>query len=231
MRHQPGFCKRLKWVLCVAALVTGASLTQQANAGCLDMSSFMKKTSFDSSYGGAGSHGYFVKTAYGDADGDWSPGFFHAPIVGLWAFKYIAEGNGANGPPNGKQIDGGNTMWFADGNEITYSAIRNPTTGATCLGVWKRTGRYTYELNHIGNSWDSSFTGPFGGSTGPAFIRQHIILGEDANSYTGKFEIRQLEKDGKTLMPGFPIKGRIEAVRVTVDTTSQTLPSSGDETM
>jgi len=197
---------------------------QPASAGCLDMSGFMKKTSFhddDRAFGGR-----IIKTGFEEGE-DWAPGFYRAPIVGLWAFKYIAEGNVA--PKDGMQVDGGNTLWFADGNEVTYSAIRNPTTGATCLGVWKQTGRYTYELNHVGVSWDSSYTGPFGGSTGPAFIKQSITLAPDAMSYTGTFEIRQLDKDGKTLSPGFPIKGKITAERVTLETSTQTLPTSGDD--
>jgi len=113
--------------------------------------------------------------------------------------------------------------------EMTYSAIRSPTTGATCLGVWKQTGRYTYELNHVGNSWDPTVTVPFRGSSAPAFIKQWVTLASNGKTYSGWFEINQLEKDGKTLATGFPIKGKIEAVRLTVDTTTQTLPLSGNE--
>jgi hypothetical protein len=212
---------RLKWSAVVGTLVLGVGL--QAHAGCLDVSSLMKKASLEpQDLSGV----RFIRAAYSQ-DGDWTPGFFQAPIVGLWAFKYVSEGN--TGIKDGTQIDGGNTLWFADGNELTYSAIRNPTTGATCLGVWERTGRSTYELNHVGNSWDPTVTAPFGGSSGPAFIRQHVTLASDAMSYTGTFEISQLENDGKTLAPGFPIKGKIEAVRVTIRTTTQPLPLSGNE--
>jgi hypothetical protein len=226
MEVQGQVLNRMKWSTAACALMIGAAFTQQANAGCLDMSGFMKKTRFDSDT--ATAQGGFIKAGY-ERDEEWASGFFHAPIVGLWSFKYVAEGNGSNGPPDGTAVDGGNTLWFADGNEITYSAIRNPTTGATCLGIWKQTGRHTYELNHIGVSWDSTFTGPFGGSSGPAFIRQSIKLAPDEMSYTGTFEINQLEADGKTRMPGFPIKGKIKASRVTMDTTTQTLPQSGNE--
>jgi hypothetical protein len=223
MQRQQSFLTTLKWSAVVGSLLLGLALIQPVSAGCLDMSQFMKKTGFESQESAYG--GRFVKMAWEESDGDEE--FHHAAIVGLWAFKYVAEGN--EGITNGTQIDGGNTLWFADGNEMTYSAIRNPTTGATCLGVWKQTGRYTYELNHIGISWDQTVTAPFGGSAGPAFIKQYVTLASDGKTYNGWFEINQLEKDGKTVAVGFPIKGKIEAVRVTVDTTTQTLPTSGNE--
>jgi hypothetical protein len=129
------------------------------------------------------------------------------------------------------------TGWCADGNEITYSGIRNPIIGATCLGIWKRTGEFTYVLNHIGLSWDplaasvsppnapapAGPTNPGGGPGapgGPAFIKQQIILSRDAQTYTGWFEITQLMPDGKT-PAGAPIKGTIKATRVNIDTDTQ----------
>jgi hypothetical protein len=223
MKGLQPFMITLKWSAVLGSLLLGLAVGGPASAGCLDMSQFMKKTGFesqDSVYGGR-----VIKTIWDESASDDTS--HPAGIVGLWAFKYVAEDNDAI--PNGTQIDGGNTIWFADGNEMTYSAIRNPTTGATCLGVWKQTGRYTYELNHVGNSWDPTVTAPFGGSSGPAFIRQWVTLSSNGKSYSGWFEINQLEKDGKTLATGFPIKGKIEAVRVTIDTTTQTLPLSGNE--
>ena len=142
----------------------------------------------------------------------------HAPIVGLWAFKYISKGNMETlGIPDGAIVDGGNTLWYADGNENTVSGVRAPDTGDVCLGVWKRTGEWTYELNHIGLSWDNVNNVP----GGPAFIKQYVTLAKDKNSYSGTFTINQLKADGKT--PALPalIKGKIVATRVTIDTDTQ----------
>jgi hypothetical protein len=215
-------------------LSLGALFIQQASAGCLDVAT-LKRTSYMPN-----AESYFrstrlMKADYHEEDG-WAPGFFQAPIVGLWAFTYTA-GKGNVGIPAGATVDAGNTLWFADGNEITYSGIRNPIVGATCLGVWQRTGRYTYVLNHIGLSWDplapsvsppnapgpAGPTNPGGGPgapSGPAFIKQYVVLSHDAQSYTGTFEITQLMPDGKT-PAGPPIKGTIAATRVTIDTTTQ----------
>jgi hypothetical protein len=126
-----------------------------------------------------------------------------APIVGLWVFRYISNGNLETlGIRDGTVLDGGNTIWYADGNENTVSGVRAPDTGDVCLGIWQRTGQYNYELNHIGLSWDP--VKKVGG--GPAFIKQLVTLSEDGQSYVGVVTIRQLEPDGKTLATPAPIK-------------------------
>jgi hypothetical protein len=138
-----------------------------------------------------------------------------APITGLWYFKYFSKGNLSLGIPDGAQIDGGNTTWYADGNEMTSSAMRAPDTGSICLGVWKRTGDRTYELNHIGLSWDpvkNAFAGP-------AFIKQHVVLDKNKDNYSGTFTITQFAPDGKTV--DIELKGLIVATRVKVDTDHQ----------
>jgi hypothetical protein len=219
----------------VAASVVGAILATQANAGCLDVPGLKlpSTSSPGTSASGLGS-GRFINAEFMQV---WEEEEAHvAPIVGLWSFKYISEGNMATlGIPNGAQVDGGVTTWFADGNESTYSGVRNPIVGAVCLGVWKRTGEHTYELNHIGLSWDplapsisppnapapAGNGNPGGGPGapgGPAFIKQHITLAPDHNSYTGTFTINQLMPDGKTPALPAPIKGTITATRITIDT-------------
>jgi hypothetical protein len=218
----------------VFILTLGAVFIQQASAGCLDVAT-LKHTAYLQSPESYYHSARLIKADFKQEDG-WVPGFFQAPIVGLWAFTYTAS-KGNVGIPEGATVDAGNTIWFADGNEITYSGIRNPIVGATCLGIWKRTGEFTYVLNHIGLSWDplaasvsppnapalAGPTNPGGGPGapgGPAFIKQYIVLSHDAQSYAGTFEITQLMTDGKT--PAGPsIKGTIKAARVRIDTTTQ----------
>lgn len=137
----------------IAPLLLGMGFMQPAGAGCLDVPG-LKVPSADpgkseSRFGAA----RIIKVdfkEYGDDEDR-----HDAPIVGLWAFKYTSEGNMETlGIPDGAPIDNGNTTWYADGNEITYSGARNPLVGAFCSGVWKRTGEHTYVLNHIGLSWN-----------------------------------------------------------------------------
>jgi len=195
----------------------GAAFAQHADAGCLDYKAPKKAASWQTpgEYFGSLSVMKVSDEEYGEWQ--WEPTVHKAPIVGLWSFKYISKGNSKTlGIPDGAIIDGGATTWFADGNESTLSGVRAPDTGDVCLGVWKRTGEWTYELNHLGLSWNP-VKKEYGG---PAFIKQHVTLAEDKNSYSGTFTIDQLNPDGKT--PSLPalIKGTIVATRVTIDTDS-----------
>ena len=215
-------------LIALFALATG--LPQQASAGCLDVPGAKIPTSNLRGSLLPEASARFMKADFRQ-EGEYAPSFFHAPIVGLWAFKYTSVGNMAIYKiPDGAMVDGGTTGWFADGNEITFSGARNPIVGATCIGVWKQTGEHTYELNHVGLSWDPtapSPTGPAGPGNpgggpgapgGPAFIKQWVTLSKDGQSYTGYFAINQLMPDGKTPVAPQPIKGTITATRITVDT-------------
>jgi hypothetical protein len=210
---------------CLMLLLLGTGFVAQANAGCLQYQGPLKPALWQQPASGAVG---LMKVGFRNVSDDGSrPDHFGAEIVGLWAFKYTSKGN-ANKPapiniPDGAPVDGGNTTWFADGNEITYSGVRDPTTGAVCMGVWKQTGEWTYELNHIGLSWNppGNAAGAPVGPGGPAFIKQYVTLARDGNSYTGTFTITQLGPDGKTLaLPGV-ITGTIAAPRVTISTTTQ----------
>ncbi len=209
------------WVAGLALAIFGAALPLHADAGCLDYKAPTKTVSWQTPGEFFGSS-KVVKVSAEDHDWGWEPTVRKAPIVGLWAFKYISEGNLKSlGIQDGAIIDGGITLWYADGNENTVSGVRAPDTGDVCLGVWNRTGEWTYELNHIGLSWDPVKKV----YAGPAFIKQHVTLGEDKNSYTGTFTIDQLDPDGKTRSLPALIKGNIVATRVTIDTdTTEALP-------
>jgi hypothetical protein len=213
----------------IAIFALGTGLAQEASAGCLDVPGVkIPTTDLRNSLSSFGSARFMNADYRQVSEDEYGPSFFHAQIVGLWAFKYTSKGNMATlGIPDGAPIDNGTTGWFADGNEITFSGARNPIVGATCIGVWKQTGEHTYVLNHIGLSWNplaastapAGPTNPGGGPGapgGPAFIKQWVTLSKDGQSYTGNFSINQLMPDGKTPAAP-PIKGTIVATRITVD--------------
>lgn len=98
-------------------------------------------------------------------------------IVGMWRFQFSPELGG----------DFGTVLWHDDGTEIMISAKRDPAAGDVCMGAWKRTGRYTYELNHIAMGHD----GPPGNPPSPTFtntvhLHEYITLSHTGNSYSGQ---------------------------------------------
>jgi hypothetical protein len=206
----------------LAVFTVGTAFTQLANAGCGKYQG-LGAVRFDlgdqSSLFGSPS---FLRTNFIETSDEGGP----APIVGLWHFVYISKGNEALMIPDGAPVDGGNTTWYGDGNELTSSEMRDPATGSICLGVWKRTGEQTYELNHIGLSWDTVAKK----LSGPAFIKQSVNLQKSGNKYTGTATITQYEADGKTvatvpvnnILVPLVIHASIVAYRVTLDTYRQT---------
>ena len=128
--------------------------------------------------------------------------------MGFWHVKFVSEGT--TGIPDGTVIDTGFSQWHTDGTEILNSS-RPPATSNFCLGVWEKTGRSTYKLNHFALSSDLN-----GNLIGPANIREDVTLDASGNGYSRTFSIDQFDLHGSTLAH---IVGHISATRITVDTT------------
>jgi hypothetical protein len=135
------------------------------------------------------------------------PGSESQHIVGFWKAKFVSQGS--NGIPDGALIDSPFVQWHSDGTEIMNST-RVPATGNFCMGIWHRTGKLTYALNHFGLSFDTN-----GNFVGPAQIRENITLDKKGNQYLGTFSIDQYDAGGTLLVE---IKGNVSATRVTVNT-------------
>lgn len=145
-----------------------------------------------------------------------------ADIVGLWKFTFTSDGTAYPGPiPLGAPVDFGTTMWTSDGTEIMVSGARAPSTGDVCMGAWKRTGRYTYQLKHIALAWASSDSAPPTGPVspavylGPAIVRETITLNRAGNAFVGTFTIDQYAADETTLLEH--VAGSVAGARVTAD--------------
>jgi len=124
-----------------------------------------------------------------------------APITGLWKVQLAL--------PDGTVIDNGYVTWHADGTEIMNSS-RPPISGNFCMGVWKRTGRFTYKLNHFAMQWDPSGTN----FIGPLNLKQEIVLDHSRNSYSGTFTADQYDTNGNIIGHG---NGLVSGQRITVD--------------
>ena len=124
-----------------------------------------------------------------------------APIVGFWKIQLTL--------PDGTVIDQGYATWHADGTEIINSS-RPPISGNFCMGVWKRTGRSTYKLNHFAMGWDASGTN----FIGPVNLKEEVVLDRSHNSYAGTFTVDQYDTNGNVIGHA---SGNVTAQRITVD--------------
>lgn len=137
------------------------------------------------------------------------------PIVGMWHVTFTAQGNEAS-PPDGTPIDNAMAVWHSDGTEIMNSD-RPAQDGNFCLGVWERTGKSKYKLNHMpwaGNDPSNAPNG-IGNPQGAAQIVQEITLSSEGDHYSGRFTLDAYDPSGNNVAH---IVGVISATRVTVST-------------
>ena len=79
------------------------------------------------------------------------------------------------------------------------------------MGVWHKTGKLTYQLNHFTLAFDAS-----GNFVGPGQIQEDVTLDKKADQYSGTFKIVQYDPAGNVLAQ---LTGQITATRLTVNST------------
>jgi hypothetical protein len=135
-------------------------------------------------------------------------------IVGMWNVTFVSMGNTAHNPPipDGATIDFGYAQWHSDGLEFFNSGGRSPSTQNFCLGVYRKTGFATWELNHLALSYDATT----GDLNGKAVIRETITVDETGNTYSGTFTIDVFDPTTGNALDH--LAGNITGDRITVDT-------------
>lgn len=144
-----------------------------------------------------------------------SDGASNDAIVGMWHATFTAEGN-EPGPPDGALIDNAMVVWHSDGTEIMNSN-RPAQDGNFCLGIWQKTGKSKYKLNHIpwqGNDAANAPSG-IGNPQGGVQLIEEVTLSADGKHYSGRFTLDAYDPSGNSTAH---IVGAISATRVTVNT-------------
>ena len=137
-----------------------------------------------------------------------------ASIVGMWHVIFTAQT--MNGAPFSAVIDNSVVVWHPDGTEIMNSS-RPAQDGNFCLGVWTRTGKLKYYLNHIpwaGNDLENA-PGGIGNPQGGAQLTETITLNPDGNSYFGHFTLDAYDTSGNLSVS---FTGMLKAKRITTST-------------
>jgi hypothetical protein len=187
--------------LAMVSLAIG--LVTAASAGCPNLPGFKAGAVQPMSWRGTGEFGPGSLLLIADHD-DSVDG-----IVGFWRVTFMSKGT--PGIPDGAVFLDGFQQWHSDGTEIHYDAQAPAASGNVCLGVWKKTGRAHYSLNHFYLGWDPTNNTLHDRTQ----IREEIDLGRSGDEQLGTFTI-----DGHDLAgnPVFHAQGTVHATRITVKT-------------
>jgi len=192
------------------ALTIGTAIASRVFAGCGDLSN-LQTASIQFAQGDAAAVQARVRAATALSN----PLTTVANPIGMWNIQYISQGNGSHTPPipDGAQVDFGYNLWHSDGTEILNSGAHAPATQNFCMGVWARTGMFTYEVNHFALSYNATT----GGLANKVNIREQITLSPSGNEFSGTFTINVYDVTGTQQVDH--VVGTIAATRVTVDQT------------
>jgi hypothetical protein len=193
-------CKKAMFRTAITGIIAMVSLAMglvtEASAGCVNLPGFKAGAVQPMSWRGTGEFGPSSPLLIADRD-DSVDG-----IVGFWQVKYVL--------PDGTVLDDAFQQWHSDGTEI-HNSEGPAAQGNICLGIWKKTGRFHYKLNHFYLQSD------------PATdtlkyriqIREEIDLDRSGKKHSGTFTIDGYDLGGN---PAFHVQGTVLATRITVET-------------
>jgi hypothetical protein len=178
--------------LAMSSLAMG--LVTQASAGCVNPPGFKAGAFQPISWQGTGEFGrgspLLVADREESVDG----------IVGLWKVTYLL--------PDGTGL--GFQQWHSDGTEI-HNAGAPAAAGNICLGVWKKTGKYHYTLNHFYLVSDPATDTVIA----RVQLREEIDLDHGGDEHFGIVTFDVYDLNGKLLNH---TQGTVQATRITVKT-------------
>lgn len=150
----------------------GALSSQMVFAQCGSVRA--KKTSFQSP--AFEFHGALKSVAYGasglQSTDDWRKREAE-PLVGLWKVSFVDSSQNYS--------DNSYITYHSDFTEFQNSE-RVPSTGAVCQGVWERTGRSTYRVNHYALGYADNMN-----LTNVIRIREYITMEDSGTRFSGTF--------------------------------------------
>lgn len=199
-----------KLVPALGALLLAAFMVPSAKAACGIATKLVRPSSWQPNM----SQARMLPAALGlsdDEDRD------DPSIVGMWHVVFTSlTVNGTPIPSPGSLFDNSIVTWHSDGTEIMNSS-RPAQDGNFCMGVWEKTGRFTYVLNHIpwqGNDPTNAPSG-IGNAQSGAQLLEQVKLSPDGNRYSGTFSFVAYDAAGN---PSVSFTGSISATRITIHT-------------
>ena len=171
--------KKNMTVLAILALATAATATvAEAKCGPSNNGTY--------SYNAYKARPYRPKTtAASKRNADQPTAGTEVTIAGLWHTEFL---------DGGMVVDEGFDLWNSDGTEILNDTT-SPLSGNVCLGVWAKTGTFTYTLKHPSWIYDDAGVN----LVGIAYLNEKITLDASGDAYTGDISIDAFDLDGNPL--------------------------------
>lgn len=194
-----------KFTLALGIILIGTLFSGKAFAGCGDSTKSKASASlFPQSWDGQSGTLFPISASSSDDR-----------IVGMWHATFTAEGNEL-GPPDGTPIDNSLVVWHSDHTEIMASS-RPAQDGDMCMGIWEKTGKSKYKLNHLAWFANDTANAPsgIGNPAGPTRLLEEVTLNPDGKHYSGTFTADAYDVTGNLIAH---VVGTVAATRVTVDT-------------
>jgi hypothetical protein len=198
----------------VGALALGIVIVTSAQAQCGLPTKLVKPTNWHPQLGQA----RLLRTAL-DGQDDRDEG--GVSIVGMWHVTFTAQTMGGSPIPN-TVVDNALVVWHSDKTEIMNS-VRPPQDGDFCMGVWEKTERFKYKLNHFAwfaNAFPTNPPTEIGPPVGPTRITEAVTLSPDGNRYSGTFTLDAYDTSGNI---STAFTGLITATRITINTKASDL--------
>lgn len=120
-------------------------------------------------------------------------------IVGLWHVTYTSQG---------QLFYEAYDQWHADFTEFENADL-SAVEGNVCMGVWKKVGVRTVQLNHVGWNFDSN-----GIPNGTFTLTETNTVSTNGMSYHGSFDYKLFDANGNLIAEA---TGTLAATRITAN--------------
>jgi hypothetical protein len=111
------------------------------------------------------------------------------------------------------QLEAEHIKYHSDETEILNAGARSPAQQNFCLGVWQKTGGFTYQVNHFALNYNATT----GALIGKIIVIELVTVSPGGTAFSGTFVETVFDPMGNQTDH---LTGQVKAQRITVDTTT-----------
>jgi hypothetical protein len=103
----------------------------------------------------------------------------------MWSFQFISMGNTTHNPSiaDGTQLNCGYNQFHSDETDFLNAGARSPAQQNFCLGVWQKTGHFTYQVNHFALNYNATTRSLLG----EIIVIEMVTVSPGGTAFSGTF--------------------------------------------